>query len=264
MAEDTEELARRTGAGVWLRRYHGTARASKRLVCFPPAGGSASYFFGLSGLLAPSVEVLAVQYPGRQDRRTEPSLETVAALADGAFSHLPADGRPFALFGHSFGAIVAFEVARRLRGGPGRDMTTHLFASGGLARAYGSAEPDRKITDSDILAHLRTMSGSDERLFHSPELQALVLPALRADYQAVHSYEPPGPERLDCPITALIGDSDEWTSPEEATGWQERTSAAFDLRVLPGGHFYLNDCQEQLARIITTALGSGRPAPPVA
>ncbi|MET9258053.1 alpha/beta fold hydrolase [Streptomyces sp. NPDC003717] len=259
MDEGSAQVPRTTGAGVWLRRYHDTEGAPVRLVCFPFAGGSASYFFGLSRLLAPDIEVLAVQYPGRQDRHTEPCLESVAALADGVAARLPADGKPFALFGHSLGAIVAFEVARRLRDAGGPGLPERLFASGGLARPYrpsGTAV----LGDADILAHLREMGGTDERFFTSPELQELILPALRADYRAVAAYEPPGPERLACPVSALIGDADDRTTPEQAATWQERTSAAFDLHVLPGGHFYLDDCQEEVADIVTAALRASRPA----
>ncbi|MGW2187329.1 thioesterase II family protein [Streptomyces sp. NPDC001719] len=246
-----------TGAGLWLRRYHDSAGAPVRLVCFPFAGGSASYFFGLSRLLSPGVEVLAVQYPGRQDRHGEPCLESVAGLADGVVAELPVDGKPFALFGHSMGALVAFEAARRLRGpgGPGRPV--RLFASGGIARPYRPAGAELP-GDADILAHLRSLGGTDERFFASAELQALILPALRADYRAVGAYEPPGPERLECPVTALIGDADGRTSPAEAATWQERTSGDFDLHVLPGGHFYLDACQERVAGIVAAALGADR------
>ncbi|WP_055569517.1 thioesterase II family protein [Streptomyces atriruber] len=257
MDRGTAQAPRNTGAGVWLRRYHDSASAPVRLVCFPFAGGSASYWFGLSGLLSPGIEVLAVQYPGRQDRHTEPCLESVAGLADGVVDQLPSDGKPFALFGHSLGAIVAFEVARRLRDPAGPGLPVHLFASGGLARPYRPAGRSGELGDADILAHLRAMGGTDERFFSSPELQELILPALRADYRAVASYEAPGPERLDCPITALIGDTDERTSPEQAGTWRERTAAAFDLRVLPGGHFYLDGCQEQVAAVVTAALAAG-------
>ncbi|MFD4628500.1 thioesterase II family protein [Streptomyces sp. NPDC058284] len=257
MDRGTARVPQKTGSGVWLRRYHDAAAAPVRLVCFPFAGGSASYYFGLSGLLAPGIEVLSVQYPGRQDRHAEPCLESVAELADGVVAHLPADGKPFALFGHSLGAIVAFEVARRLRGPAGPGLPVHLFASGGIARPYRPAGGARRFGDADLLAHLRAMGGTDERFFASPELQELILPALRADYRAVGTYEAPGPGRLACPITALIGDADGRTTPEEAAAWRERTAAGFDLRVLPGGHFYLDGCQERVADVIAAALAAG-------
>ncbi|MEU5126970.1 thioesterase II family protein [Streptomyces mobaraensis] len=247
------------GAGLWLRRYHDGEGAPVRLLCFPFAGGSASYFFGLSRLLSPGVEVLAVQYPGRQDRHAEPCLESVPDLADAVVAQLPPDDKPFALFGHSMGALVAFEVARRLRGpgGPGRPV--RLFASGGVARPYRPEGSAGLPGDGDILAHLRSLGGTDERFFASEELQALILPALRADYRAVGAYVPPGPERLDCPVTALIGDADGRTSPAEAATWRERTNGDFELHVLPGGHFYLDACMERVAGIVADALGAGRP-----
>ncbi|MEU6994018.1 thioesterase domain-containing protein [Streptomyces sp. NPDC046465] len=130
----------------------------------------------------------------------------------------------------------------------------HLFASGGIARPYRPVGGAKALGDADILAHLRAMGGTDERFFASPELQEMILPALRADYRAVGSYEAPGPERLDCPVTALIGDADERTTPEEAASWRERTTAGFDLRVLPGGHFYLDGCLERVAAVVTAAL----------
>ncbi|WP_075736980.1 thioesterase II family protein [Streptomyces acidiscabies] len=232
--------------GVWLRQYHEAAHGAVRLVCFPFAGGSANYFLGLSRLLAPDVQVLAVQYPGRQDRRHEPCVESVPALADGVVGELPpdGDGADIALFGHSMGALVAFETALRR-------TPAHLFVSGAVARLY---RPGRPVTEEDVLAHLREMGGTDARLFANPELQRLVLPVLRADYQAVAAYDPPGAVRLPCPVTALIGDRDPRTTPLEAATWRGRTDAAFDLQVLPGGHFYLDACQERVAGIVTGAL----------
>src|SRR6059058_3650797 len=101
--------------GTWLRRFGPVLDSGVRLICFPHAGGSASAYVPLARALAPEVEVLAVQYPGRQDRRHEPPIEDVNRLADLAADVLPTDSaRPYALFGHSMGALVAYETALRL------------------------------------------------------------------------------------------------------------------------------------------------------
>ena len=256
-----------SGAGTWLRRYHASPQAAVRLVCFPFAGGSASYYFPFSQLLAPGIEVLAVQYPGRQDRHHEPCVDTVPELAGGIFAGLRAetpagDDRPLVLFGHSLGAVLAFEVALRLQRATGRPPA-HLFLSGGRVQPYRTAGV---ADDAGLLAELRTMGGTDDRLFDSAELQAMVLPAVRADYRAIARYVPPGGgARVDCPITALIGDADPRTTPREAAGWGACTTAGFDLRVFPGGHFYLDNCRAAVLDVITSTLrglpGAARNAP---
>src|SRR5580693_3664644 len=122
--------------GRWVRHFHPSATAVSRLICFPHAGGSASYYFPVSAALSPNIEVLAVQYPGRQDRRNEKNLEDIGELADRAFEAVvPWSKGPVALFGHSMGAIVAFEVARRLERNAGISLLA-LIVSGrrGLQR----------------------------------------------------------------------------------------------------------------------------------
>lgn len=247
--------------GSWIRRYHSSPLAKARLFCFPFAGGSASYFFPFSRSLAPEIEVLAVQYPGRHERHSEPCIDSIPGLADGVFEDLAGqDDRPFAFFGHSLGSMVALEVALRLRH-CGRQGPVWLFASGGRPRSYRAAGFRAPRTEGELLAELRALGGTDERFFRSPELQSLILPAMRADYHAVATYEPPPPgrARVGCPITALIGDADPRTTPQEAVVWREYTTGAFDLRVLPGGHFYLDDCRSEVIDAISTILGALTP-----
>lgn len=118
---------------LWIRRYHPAPEAAERLVCFPHAGGSASFYLPVSTALSPAVDVLGVQYPGRQDRRHEPGVTSVADLADSITRALADWGdRPLTFFGHSMGAVVAFEVARRMEGAGGGPV--RLFASGGGRR----------------------------------------------------------------------------------------------------------------------------------
>jgi pyochelin biosynthesis protein PchC len=219
----------------WLRGYHPAAAGAPRLVCFPHAGGSASFFVPVSAALAPGVEVLAAQYPGRQDRYAEPGLTDVGALADALAAELRA--RPparTAFFGHSMGAVVAYEVARRT-------AVDHLHVSG--RRAPGDQRPEDDVhtrDDDGLLAEVAGLGAPGSELLADPELRELVLPALRADYTAVETYRWAPGDRLTCPVTALTGDRDPRVTPAEAQRWADVTTGPFTLRVFPGDHFYLS------------------------
>jgi surfactin synthase thioesterase subunit len=224
--------------GAWIRRFHPAPDAPARLVCFPHAGGSASYFFPVSRALAPRADVLGVQYPGRQDRRHEPCVGDLIELAEMIVPQLePWLDRPVTFFGHSLGASLAFEVARRL---PGADLRA-LFVSGRGAPTRPRDEGMHLVDDHRLVADLARMSGTDAAVLRDEEILRTVLPALRADYRAAETYRyQPGPP-LTCPVTALIGDRDDQVTEPEARAWSDRTTGPFDLRVFPGGHFYLNE-----------------------
>jgi surfactin synthase thioesterase subunit len=239
-------------AELWLREYHPAPDRKLTLVCFPHAGGAASYYFRVSKALAPAIGTLAVQYPGRQDRRREPPVDDVRVLATSVARVLTPwlDGN-LAFFGHSMGAIVAFEVALRLEREHGKTLEA-LFVSGRRAPFRHRDEYVHRKDDAGIIAEVRKLSGTNEEFLLDEELQAMILPALRADYRAIETYRyQPGP-RLATPILALIGDQDPRASLDEADGWREHTSGPFDLRIFPGGHFYLND---QAAEVLSVVAG---------
>ncbi len=224
---------------LWLRRYHPAPRARHRLVCLPHAGGSASYFFQVSRTLAPDIEVLAAQYPGRQDRRSEPCVENVASLADQLAAAVePWSDRPLALFGHSMGAILAFEVASRLESA-GVEVTS-VFASG--RRAPGTHRDERvHLRDDDgLVAEIKALSGTDSRVIEDDELIRMVLPSIRSDYKAIETYRCSPRRRIAAPVHALVGDADPKATVDEVRRWAEHTTGAFELTVFPGGHFYLD------------------------
>jgi surfactin synthase thioesterase subunit len=238
-----------TDNGAWIRRFHPAPEASARLVCFAHAGGSASYFFPVSRALSPGLDVLAVQYPGRQDRRTEPAFEDVGPLADALVDEVAvwAD-RPLAFFGHSLGATVAFEVARRLEE---RGTTLlSLFVSGRRAPSRHKAQWVHKGNDDELIKEIIALEGTDAAMLKDPELVRMILPAFRSDYKAAETYQyEPGP-KLTCPVVALVGDNDPQVTVPEAESWLDHTSAGFELHVYPGGHFYLNQHVGQVLELI--------------
>lgn len=228
-----------TEESLWLRRYQPADAARHRLVCFPHAGGSASYFLPVSRALAPDVDVHAVQYPGRQDRRSEPRIEDVATMADRLHAVITRwDPQPLAFFGHSMGAVVAFEVARRLRRDR-PDQPLHLFASGRRAPHRLRPETVHTRDDAGVVAEMRALGGTEAALLQDPDVLEMILPALRSDYKAIETYrfEPDGPPP--CPVTVLTGDRDPHTTLEEARDWEQHSQDPFGLKVFPGGHFYL-------------------------
>ncbi|MFR9721931.1 thioesterase II family protein [Streptomyces sp. MS19] len=248
----------------WLRRFHPASRDNPvRLLCLPHAGGAASFWHPFSHDLAATADVLAVQYPGRQDRLREPPLPTVPALADALYpAVLALADRPLAFLGHSMGAVLAFEIARRLEREDGITPAA-LFASGRRAPGTHRTETVHLRDDAAFLAELRTLAGTDPRVLGSDELLRIVLPAIRADYRAIETYRyVPGPP-LSCPLHILTGTDDPRVSAPEADAWRELTTGPFTLRRYPGGHFFLTEHQAAITRTITTVLdgvATGRPA----
>ncbi|MFD5202970.1 thioesterase II family protein [Streptomyces sp. NPDC058375] len=230
-----------------------------RLVCFPHAGGAVTSFTGLARALAPDVEVLGVQYPGRQDRHREQPVGDIPRMAEaiaGELGELLSDGRPCALLGHSMGALVAFEVALLMRGGQASKDITRLFASGRVAPAGGPI-PGDLVTGDELLTELQRMGGIGADVLNDPEVLAMIMPVVEADYRALAAYRMTAGSSLDCPVTVLTGDADPVVSPEEAARWQDITSAPTQLHVFPGGHFYLQDQIAQVAAVVRESLLPG-------
>ncbi|MFE7135046.1 thioesterase II family protein [Streptomyces sp. NPDC057638] len=240
-------------ASHWFRRFGPAAPSgAPRLICLPHAGGAASAYLALSRELTPEFDVLAVQYPGRQDRRMEQPVESIHGLVSGLLEELLAlDGRPFAFFGHSMGAVIAYEVTRELerRSEPGPER---LFLSGRFAPTPQGGASDRLRTDAQIIAMIRRLGGTVGQVFDDPDLLEMVMPPLRADYRAIGSYTWRAGPLLSVPLTILVGDQDPVVPVEAADAWRGHTRAASELRVLPGGHFYLDQNTDELARTVRT------------
>lgn len=223
------------------------------MVIFPHGGGSASYYHGLSRGLAPLVEPVIVQYPGRAERLSEPPLEDLSAVVDAVIEQLDErpGSEPVGYFGHSMGASIAFEVARRR---PPR----HLLLSGRRPPEHHRQDNFADRGDAAILAEVKRLAGTSADVFDNPEILEMVLPALRADYRALQGYHPDVDARVDAPITALVGDDDPRVSPAEALDWARHTDRPFARHVFTGGHFYIDNHVAEVAGIIRSALVSVR------
>jgi surfactin synthase thioesterase subunit len=232
---------------AWLRVFT-AAPGAPRLFCLPHAGGVASGYLSLSRALAPRVEVVAVQYPGRHERFAEPPAESVEELADAVAALMDDEA---ALFGHSMGALVAFEVARRR-------PVRHLFVSGAVPPPYFRLS-DRLVrensSDSALIEEILGYGGTHAELLDDEAMRELILGPLRADYGALVRYRPQE-ARVAVPLTVLIGASDSRTTPETAAKWAEQTTAGpIEQHVLPGGHFFHHDQPLEIAGIIAKTLG---------
>ncbi|MFD0279719.1 thioesterase II family protein [Kitasatospora sp. NPDC127111] len=236
------------GDELWCRRFHPAENPSARLVCLPHAGGSASFYLPVSAALSPDVDVLAIQYPGRQDRRMEQPIDDLAVLVDRIHEVLRRQPElPLTFLGHSMGAVIGFELTRRLEAeghGPVR-----LFASGRRAPSTFRQENTFRSDDA-ILAEVRRLSGTASALLGDDEMMRAALPALRADYKAVEAYRCAPGVTVDCPITVLTGDSDPKTTLDEAKAWADHTTEPLDLRVFTGGHFFISERSKDVMKVL--------------
>lgn len=240
--------------GAWLRRYHPAPAGAPTVVLFPHAGGAASFYVPLSAALTPDVEALAVQYPGRQDRRLEPCVASVAELADRVVDELaPRLGGQIVLFGHSMGALVAYEVALRLERAGVTPSALVASASKSPSRFgidFGDIDDDTVLVD-----RLRTLSGTGTVVLDDDELLRAILPAVRGDYRALQAYRHEPGTRVRCPLTVLTGLEDPMVSVRDATGWADHTTDGFRVRAFPGGHFYLDAQRDAVAATIADIIG---------
>ena len=243
-------------ANPWLYYFEPNPKASVRLFCFPYAGGTALVYRTWAQRLPPSVEVTAIQLPGRASRMQEPLISKLSdVVAPIASALAPFLDKPFAFFGHSMGALISFEVARFFRR-QGRELPRHMFVSGRPAPQLNSAgRPLYNLPTDELLAELQQLEGTPREVLEHPELMDLMLPTLRADFSICDTYEYTEEAPLACPITAFGGLQDSGISRRKLEAWREQTSATFSVRMFPGNHFFIHSHEMLLLNVLAAQLG---------
>ncbi|WP_327215090.1 alpha/beta fold hydrolase [[Kitasatospora] papulosa] len=236
----------------WFRRTGFSIDPKIRLVCFPHAGGTASFFQSWSKHLPHETEVLAVRYPGREDRLSETPIERMEELSEAIATSLgPLLDRPMMFFGHSMGASIAHEVALRLEAQHSFKVQS-LFLSGRAAPERLATTDVTDLSDLELLEEVSALGGTQAMVFEDPELRDLLLSTIRADYRLLEKYKRVHRVKVMSPIFAYLGESDKDVTFGDMRAWARWTRGSFGLRSFPGGHFYLIEQKISLLTDIST------------
>lgn len=251
-------------ASRWVTRPAPRPEARLRLFCLPFGGGSASTFRTWPQRMPAEIELLPIQLPGRESRRGEPFAEDLLEIADTLAVELrPLLDRPFAIFGHSLGGFIAFELVRALRR-RGAPPPVRLFVSAtvsGHALTLPVLQASH-LPDDELVRTMADMCQSPIEMLVDPKARDSAVPVLRADVRVMEGYrylhEPP----LDVPISAYAGTEDPLATPARSLSWRDQTTAAFSARAFEGAHFFLFPRRDEVCRAIVEELGlSAAPGP---
>lgn len=240
----------------WIRRFHAPdSPESLPLLVFPHAGAGASAYREFSKLLSAKFNVIVFQYPGRQDRAAEASLVSLPEIAAGAFDEFSASdhnrGLPIVAFGHSMGALVAFEFVR-LAEATGIDVR-QLNVSAAVAPSNAAGKPPHPKDDEEILNHLAALEGTDTDVMANRALMRLALPVIKRDYEAFDAYCCAEDVKVAAPIHAMGGDQDPYITLGDLYGWGKHT-AAVKVTMFDGGHFYLKSHIDAVAELLASSV----------
>ncbi|MFI6171700.1 thioesterase II family protein [Nocardia sp. NPDC051052] len=249
-------MARELG---WLRQFH-TPRSplSAPLLIFPHAGAGASAYRVLAKKLSETFDVVVCQYPGRQDRAREAAATSLPEMARGAFEAFRASShdraRPLTIFGHSMGAIIAFEFAR-LAEAAGLEVRL-LGASASVAPSRVADLPPHPTEDEQLLDHMGALNGTGSDVMASRDVMRMALPVMKADYRAFDGYSCAADIEIDAPIQVLGGDDDPFIEPRHLYAWSAHSRANVQVILFAGGHFYLNEHIDGIVELLVPSTSS--------
>lgn len=224
------------------------------LVCLPFAGAGASFFYPWNAAAGENIEVVAIQLPGREWRIGEEPYLDASTAADDLFAEIGGElgGGPVLLFGHSLGAVLAYELAHRFCESPDYDVI-RLIVSGSPGPWTRRSRRATGLSDAEFFERVSEFAQYDAETMRNPEVRELVLPTLRADVEMHEDYLPSRHDPLRAPITSLRGRDDELVSADRAAEWAKATSMDFEYADLPGGHMYLVEDPGEILRVALNA-----------
>lgn len=246
-----------TNANPWIVRRSDAPRP-KRLYCFSYAGGSAATYFPWQVALAPDIEIAAIQLPGRGARFGEAPLTSLASVIEQAAYAIAGERHPdFAFFGHSLGALLAFEVAR-FGAASGFTAPVRLILSGCNAPRHRTAGKQlHLLSDDGLIAQLEKYNGTPPEILREPALMELVLPVVRADFSLVDAYRYQAAARLNMPITVLAGTRDSPECNGQADRWPEESTAGGTVHWFDGDHFFIHSHSAEVLACLRAVLMQG-------
>jgi len=238
----------------WFPFVEPSSRARIRLFCIPPAGGSARLFLSWRELLPAHIALYAVELPGRGARLGEAPFKSVSSLLEvlgpAVMRHCNV---PYALFGHSMGGLLAYELACQLRGN-GVRPPLHLFVSGARAPHLPDRAWCHTLPDDALIAALREMGGFPDEVLSSAALMQMLLPVIRADAELTERYAHIERPPLDCPLKAVFGEDDKLVPREQVEAWHGYTRGPFSVADCPGGHDFLSTFTARVAALVSETL----------
>jgi surfactin synthase thioesterase subunit len=274
------EYGSRGARRVWVNCFHSAGRtaASTSLsncfrcyrctvdlipfVCLPFAGAGASFFYPWNEKAGQEIEIVPIQLPGREWRIDEEPYQDVNTAVNELFPDIAGElgTGPVMLFGHSLGAVLAYELAHRFSAAPGFDVA-RLIVSGSPGPWTRRARRATGLPDSDFLYRVSEFAQYNAETMQNPEVRKLVLPTLRADVKMHEEYVSGTSDLLSAPITSLRGHDDQLVTADHAAEWAKATSREFELRELPGSHMYITQGADEILRLAGDAASQLRNAP---
>lgn len=240
----------------WFVRSKGRINKGLRLCCFPYAGGNAQIFNSWQQELGSDVEVVAIELPGRGRRFGEAAISSLDRLSDQLVEEIKhLEDMPLAFFGHSNGALIAFDVARKMQA-RGMEGPKLLMLSAKKPPHLLSEKKMHLLPDHALISELRTYNATPEEVLNTPELMEIFLPVLRADFALSETYSRDNDYRYSGRMVVFGGDSDDNVGNEDLLGWSEYATGGAPVRLFTGGHFFIRSCRSELLRVVRLELAA--------